>query len=96
MLRIIILSMLLSGCAGKQIVSQSEPVRTHNEQCLYLFGNILAIQSQRSQLSEEFLRELEEAPENAVELREAWTAKEDILRNQVTTLYDVAYREACF
>lgn len=96
MLRTIFLLTLLSGCATatKQVAQPS--LIESPEKCLVLFDNILSIQSQRSQLSEEFLREIETSPDNVEALREVWVVQENALRTEVTALYDIGYKEGCF
>lgn len=95
MLRTIILLMLLSGCAAKQTAPQPySPEKT--KRCYNLFEDILSIQSQRSQISEDLLREIQDSPEEAAGLRSEWVIKEESLRTEVTALYDAGYKEGCF
>jgi hypothetical protein len=95
MLRTIILSILLSGCAAKQTTLHwHSPEQTRR--CYTLFEDILSIQSQRSQISEDLLREVRDSPEEAEHLRSEWVAKEESLRAEVTALYDAGYKEGCF
>ena len=96
MLRTIFLLTLLSGCAtaAKQ-VAQPNLIK-NTEKCLVIFDNILSIQSQRSQLSEEFLRALDNASADIEVLRAEWLQSENSLRTEVTALYDTGYKEGCF
>lgn len=96
MLRIIFLLTLLSGCATATKQTAQPNLIENPEKCLVLFDNILSIQSQRSQLSEEFLRSIDNSPEDIEALRAGWLHAENALRAEVTALYDIGYKEGCF
>jgi hypothetical protein len=105
MIRIIVLSLLLSACANHNhvpVTATPDQLTEFEHYCMQMFRSILIIQGERdannvlmNEVTDSY-RDSEISREEHAAFFEKWKAVEDQMRTKVTALYDVAYDEGCF